>query len=79
MNNGTLEIFVRNAVNLARHLNMDGFDIDWEYPESSQNGCQLAYLLRRIKEVRSLFLSDDALKKKVCTRDDPQRGCIGRG
>jgi chitinase len=44
------ETFARSAVALLKDYPFDGLDIDWEYPDTPQQGSDLASLLRTVRD-----------------------------
>jgi chitinase len=50
-NNGTLLTLVANLTAFATEYSYDGFDIDWEYPETSEDRRLLVELMAQLREV----------------------------
>ncbi|OJD10663.1 hypothetical protein ACJ73_09730, partial [Blastomyces percursus] len=49
-NPAAVEIFLSSAAELANKFNLDGFDINWEHPESLEQGYDYNTLLYRMRE-----------------------------
>lgn len=54
--NASVEAFAKSAMRFVQQWDLDGLDIDWEYPRTVQEGYQLSYLLQLIRQVSTLFL-----------------------
>lgn len=44
------EVFIKSAVEIVKKYRFDGIDIDWEYPQSTQEGRNFVTLLRHLKQ-----------------------------
>jgi chitinase len=51
------QTFARTAVDLVKHLGLDGIDIDWEYPSSPAEAADLVSLLQECRSALDAYAS----------------------
>ncbi|KAF2795616.1 glycoside hydrolase family 18 protein [Melanomma pulvis-pyrius CBS 109.77] len=56
----TREVFAQSALELVMDLGLDGFDVDWEYPEDETDAANLVEAVKRLRELFDEYSAEHA-------------------
>jgi chitinase len=63
--------FAASCVDMIKNYGFDGIDVDWEYPQSTEQGNQFLALLREIRQAMDDYADHLAREKGYAEEDRP--------